>query len=150
MIARSQIVEAGRSWVGTPYKHQGRRKGPHGGIDCLGFIWGVAREVGFAVQLPANYTEHPNGVQLIAGCDDQLVKPERTSLAPGDIAIFFGWSRDEPSHYALIASVPGESPTRLTMIHAFSKRQQVVEHGLDDFWMKRFVTFYEFPGTEPV
>ena len=37
------IVAAARGWIGTPYRHQGSRKGV--GCDCLGLARGVWREV---------------------------------------------------------------------------------------------------------
>ena len=39
----SRIVREARSWIGTPYRHQGALK--HAGADCLGLIRGVYRAV---------------------------------------------------------------------------------------------------------
>lgn len=41
-VAAEVIAEA-RGWIGTPYRHQGRRKGV--GCDCLGLLIGVWRAV---------------------------------------------------------------------------------------------------------
>lgn len=50
MIEREKIVEQARSWIGTKFRYQGRikkNKNNRGGVDCLGFIVGVADEIGF-------------------------------------------------------------------------------------------------------
>jgi NlpC/P60 family putative phage cell wall peptidase len=44
MLARSDIVAAARSWVGTPFHWEASVKGV--GCDCKGLIAGVAREIG--------------------------------------------------------------------------------------------------------
>lgn len=144
IIPRSEIVEVARSWIGTPYRHQGRQKGR--AIDCIGLVYGVWLDLGFPpVDIPANYTESPSGTLLQEHADQNLVITDRKELYPGDIAILWGWKR-EPQHFAIV----GEHAGRLTMIHAFSKRGSVVEHGWDEFWRERLVRIYEFPGTEAV
>ena len=40
-VTRAAIVAEARSWIGTPYRHQGSLKGA--GCDCLGLIRGVYR-----------------------------------------------------------------------------------------------------------
>lgn len=40
MPIRQTIIAEARSWIGTPFRHQGRRKGQ--GVDCLGLLAGVA------------------------------------------------------------------------------------------------------------
>ena len=145
MITRDSIVEAARGWIDTPFSHQGRVKGQS--VDCLGLVYGVAIELGIESRIPSNYVEDPRGRQLLDGCDEHLIAPENPqTMAWGRIGIFWGWSRNEPQHLCIF----GHHHGRLTMIHAFSKREKVVEHSVDDFWKKRFVTCYEYPGTEPL
>lgn len=143
VIRRQTIVETARAWIGTPYRHQGRHKGR--AIDCIGLIIGVGADLGVTIKAPTNYSESPSGEMLVREADQQFITPAHTEMAPGDIAVLWGWSRNEPQHFAIV----GNFGPRLTMIHAFSKRRQVVEHGFDDFWSKRFVRLYNFPGTEP-
>ena len=43
------IIATARTWVGTRFTHQGRRKATAqdaGGVDCLGLLIGVAEECG--------------------------------------------------------------------------------------------------------
>ena len=143
LIARSKIMEVARSWVGIPYLHQGRTRR---GIDCIGLIVEVAVGLGVDVPLiPNNYTENPSSNLLVASCEAHLQKAtDDQKLLPGSIAVLWGFDRGMAQHFAIVGEVAG----RPTMIHAFSKRRQVVEHGWDEFWMKRFVRVYEYPGTQ--
>lgn len=139
---REQIVEQARSWIGTPYRHQGRQKGV--AIDCIGFVWGVAAELGYRVDIPSNYATDPSGNQVILGCERTLIRQPTNKLIPGDVVIMWGITRNEPQHFVIV----GQSGGRLTLIHAFQKRRRVVEHGWDEFWDRRVVACFRFPGVE--
>lgn len=139
-FARPQIVAAARDWLGTPYRHQGRDRM---GIDCIGFTWAVANDLGYYSEIPSNYSTHPSGNQLISGCDRWLVKKDGYELAPGDIVLMWGFTRGEAQHFGII----GDAGARLTMIHAWSRHRKVVEHGWDDFWQRRWMATYNLPNT---
>jgi NlpC/P60 family putative phage cell wall peptidase len=139
-MRRADIVTEARSWLGTNYRHQGRRKGH--AIDCIGFVWGVARELGYNAEIPSNYMRSPKSQQVLDGCDKWLVRVEREELKPGDVLILWGDERGEAQHFAIV----GEVSMRPTMIHAWSKQKKVVEHGITDFWRLRLVAKYEFPN----
>lgn len=142
MIPRITVEALARSWVGTPYKHQGRQKGV--GVDCIGLIWGVAAELGVDNSgVPANYPGTPDGLQLIAGCEKYLVRREGLDRVRGGVAILYGLDK-RPQHFAIVGLYGGQP----TMIHAFAKRQRVVEHTWDRFWEERLVRMYDFPGVE--
>lgn len=40
---RAAVLAEALRWIGTPYRHQGRRRGV--GCDCLGLVLGIWREV---------------------------------------------------------------------------------------------------------
>lgn len=142
MITRDRIVEIARTWVGVPYRHQGRTRQY---VDCIGFIIGVGAEMGVTVVAPHNYSDSPSGDMMMARSREQFdeVLDRRTPI-PGDIMGLWGWNRHEPQHFAIAAEYGG----RPTMIHAFSKRGQVVEHGIDPFWEKRLVALFTYKGME--
>ena len=143
-IARNRIIEAARGWVGTPFRHQGRKKGV--GVDCIGLVCGVGAELGVRAEIPGNYSQSPSGDLVISGCDKYLVKPEdQATPLPGQVMILWGFDRNTPQHFAIL----GGDPWKITMVHAFSRRGAVIEDVYDHFWSKRFVALYEFPGTEP-
>lgn len=141
-VTRNQIIEVARSWIGTPYVHQGRKKGMS--VDCLGLIWGVSLDLGLPTpEIPSNYTRSPSGNQLILGCEKYLNKVP-TGFNYGTIAVFFGTDIKEAQHFAICGKVNG----RPTMIHAFSRLEKVVEAPVHRFWERRLMASYEYKGTE--
>ncbi len=46
MATGLEVVRVARTWLGTPYHHQGRVKGA--GVDCAGLSVGVAKELGLS------------------------------------------------------------------------------------------------------
>lgn len=145
IITPELVIETARSWIDTPYRHQGREKGR--AIDCIGLIVGVGADLGLNYVAPANYSDHPSGAMLMREARQQLVEiTDRTEPVPGDIMVLWGWTRQEPQHFAIV----GEYGSRLTMIHAWSKRGKVVEHGIDDFWSKRLVALFNYAEMETV
>lgn len=144
MTPRQTIVEQARTWLGTPYLHQGRTKGV--AVDCIGLIIGVSAELGHPIIAPDDYTASPNGDMLMKHARRQFVEiMDRKVPVPGDIMVLWGWNRREPQHFAYVGLIGG----RLSMIHAFSKRKEVVEHAIDSFWQNRLVALFNIPGTEP-
>jgi len=141
VVKREDIIAEARKWIGTPYKHQGRgRKG----IDCVGLLIEVAAGVGHPVVAPSAYSAMPKGHQLLDPCDQQLWKPLRQSIRPGDLAVFWGWNAAEPQHFCFIGEIGG----RPTVIHSFSKFGQVVEQSYNRLWVHKFACLYTLPGTE--
>jgi hypothetical protein len=59
-----QILAAARSWLGTPWRHQGRLKGV--AVDCGGLIIGVGKELGLLDFDIRAYGRIPDGQQLRA------------------------------------------------------------------------------------
>lgn len=142
-FTRQHVVETARQWVGTPYRHQGRKKGHY--VDCIGLIIGVGADLGTTVIAPDDYTDSPSGIMLMEKARVQFDEVlDRTEPLPGDIMVLWGWNRNEPQHFAIRSEHGG----RATMIHAFSKRKLVVEHGIDKFWEKRLMALFTFKGME--
>lgn len=142
-FTRQQVVATAREWLGTPYRHQGRHKNRF--VDCIGLIIGIGADLGDTIIAPDDYSSSPSGIMLMEKARVQFNEvTDRTEPLPGDIMVLWGWNRQEPQHFA----IRGEYGGRATMIHAFSKRQQVVEHGIDDFWQKRLMALFTFKGME--
>ncbi len=127
-FTRQQVIEVARSWIGTPYRHQGRSRSY---VDCIGLIVCVGADLGETIEAPFDYTDSPSGKMLMDRSRVQFNEvTDRTAPIPGDIMALWGWNRNEPQHFAIAA----DYGSRPTMIHAFSKRGQVVEHDIDPFW----------------
>lgn len=119
MIDGAAIVAAARSHLGTPWMHQARLPGH--GMDCIGLVICVAREVG---AVPAGfdvggYSRSPNGsmMRLCSQHMDQIDAPElgavvviATQADPHHIGIIGdhrhgGWSLIHASNAARPAQV---------------------------------------------
>jgi NlpC/P60 family putative phage cell wall peptidase len=138
---RGRIVAAALSWVGTPYRHQGRRKGV--GCDCLGLVLGVWREVyGRPAPLPGAYA---HDWALEAGRDALLDAAQHhcreTPLAaamPGDL-ILFRWRRGvAASHAAILVDAEGG------FVHACEGHAVVVTRMVPP-WRRRLAGAFAFP-----
>lgn len=140
-IPRSKIAETARSYIGVEYRHQGRSRQA---IDCIGLVVVVANELGYPIKTATNYSADPAGNFVLKGCDEWLIKTgDKTSdLKEGDILVMWGHTRGEAQHFAFVAM----NSNQPTMIHAWSKFEKVVEHGITDFWRKRIMGVYSLPN----
>lgn len=151
MPDRSAVVECARSYLGTPYTHQGRIKG----IDCIGIALCVAEDLGildkegnpFHKHLYSNYARMPLGDELQQGCIKHfIVKSLETpsnldGLLPGDVV-----TMRVPvliTHLGIISNVNGN----VGVIHSYNGvRKKVIEHLIDVKWMRRIAGVFSFPG----
>ena len=84
-IAEAVVAEA-LTWIGTPYRHQGCRKGI--GCDCLGLVRGVWRQIyGRELEEPgayaADWSQTGEGDRL---ADAAAILAEMCIAPPVDIA----------------------------------------------------------------
>jgi NlpC/P60 family putative phage cell wall peptidase len=136
---RAHIVRQARTWLHTPYQHQARCKGA--GVDCIGLIVGVAKELGLSQADAHCYGRIPSGNALVAALQQHAV-PIAPSAAwlPGQILLIRFDA--EPQHVAILADMAGQQ----TMLHAYSNAGYVTEHRLADVWRARVMARYDFPG----
>lgn len=143
MNLREQIVKTARSWLGTPFIHQGRVKNI--GCDCLGLIIGVATELGLKIndkyisEYDSNsYSTIPDGRILKAKLDEILTKKQKDSARPGDIFLmnFAG----NPQHIGIFSEYM--NGPAMAIIHCYSQSGKVVEHRLNDFWFSKIEQVY--------
>lgn len=52
------VVREAMSWIGTPYAHMQRLKGPDGGVDCAQILIGVFSQVGLVPELEIEWYPH--------------------------------------------------------------------------------------------
>ena len=139
--SRTDIVQAARQWLDTPYHHQARLKGV--GCDCIGLVIGVARELAL---VPADfdiggYGRMPNGKKLMAMAAEHMARIEREAAQPGDVIVV---SFDaEPQHFGILGDYRHGG---LSIIHAASNTGRVIETRLMFSEAMRFVAAFELPG----
>lgn len=130
-----RLDEAARHYLGTPFLHQGRDATC--GIDCIGLLVLAAKDSGLNALASHDfngYARNPAGQVLESRLSAALVRVD--DLKPGDIVSvdFFGKTR----HVGII----GEHNGRLTIIHTYNRPAKVIEHGLDEKWIRRIKGIY--------
>lgn len=147
-LTREAIVAEARTWCGTPFMHQQSLNGV--GVDCVGLILGVGRELGILQISPAEwepfaaYTRQPNPARMRKAMRRFLDESahDRLNLPPIGSIGWFGWRADLPMHLAITAEFDG----RATMIHAFEHQKFCVENSIDQLWRDRVDSWWQFPG----
>ena len=141
-IRQRALIEA-RSWIGTPYRHQGSVKGQ--GADCLGLIRGVWRALyGPEPQITPAYS--PDWAER--GGEETLMNAARRWLAeipleevePGDV-LLFRFSAASPAKHCGVMSA------RNRMIHAWHG-QAVCETAQGPWFRRRRVAAFRFPDPD--
>jgi len=137
-----RIVAAARAWIGTPYRHQGSRKGV--GCDCLGLVRGVWAEItGRAAEDPGAYApdwaERSGTDRLIIAarlhCGEAVPLSEAVA---GDI-VLFRWRAGVSAKHAGILSGPDH------FIHAYEPAG-VIESVLVASWRRRIAAVHRMPS----
>ena len=146
MITRDTIIQEARTWLNTPFHHQGRvKKSAHdrGGCDCLGFIIGVAQQLNISSGITINNKIIPlykydrkNYSKVITGniLYDHLCKLMhiKDKITVGDVILFNMQNRlQHLGFYSYEHSI----------IHSVRK---VVEHRLDNYWQSKIAAIFSF------
>lgn len=143
------VLCVARSWLGTPFAHQGRQKGIR--CDCIGLVIETCREVGLvdAAGLPpgwdhVGYGRFPESYGLTLHLLGYLAPVPRQQMQVGDV-VLFQVATGQPSHMGFL----GDGATPLSLIHAFNARTQrqakVQEHRLGGRWVACLHSVYRLP-----
>lgn len=142
MLTGFDVIHEARSWIGTPFKHQGRKKGY--GIDCVGLIYCVGKELNImdhdmSTELALKYLGYPMVPKtpiVRQACEDYLVHIPHSKFAPGDVVLM---------RYGRVARHVGIFAGD-TLIHVTARTGKCVEHSLNKKWRDRFCGYYRYPG----
>ena len=142
-ISRATIVGEARSWIGTPYRHQGSLRGI--GCDCLGLLRGLWRTlIGPEPEQPDPYSpdwaEATASEALLDAARRHLVPLPDCAFAEGDV-ILFRFCKNVPAKHIGIATGSAR------MIHAH-EGARVAEVPIVPFWQRRIAATFSFPGVE--
>ena len=141
---RAAILAAARRWLGTPYRHQGRRRAV--GCDCLGLVVGVWGEVYGTMPAhdraySADWAESAGrGEPLLAACRVRCRSVRAADMRPGDLLVFRFAPGVAAKHLAVLSGAE-------TMIHA-RERHAVCEAALTPWWRRRVAGVFAFPPIE--
>lgn len=126
-MSGAEIVRIARSYIDTPYHHQGRQPGV--GLDCAGLVVCACRAAGHAIVDYHGYSSVADPQRMYAAVR-RNAEPIHGDLQPGD----WLWLRlEDPQHLAIYT---GEG----TIIHALSRMGYVREHRYAAAWAARLHT----------
>lgn len=132
-----KLIEFSRSYLGVPWKHQGRSRK---GVDCVGFLLLAFKHIGVHIYEIKGYSRQPDGKKLKEIMDNQpnLYNVGDNTIHRGDILLLR--IRHDPQHVALITE---SNTSEFGMIHSYNGGQKkVVEHDLADYWKEKIVAIY--------
>jgi NlpC/P60 family putative phage cell wall peptidase len=136
----ARVVAEALEWVGTPYRHQGSRKGV--GCDCLGLVRGVWRTVyGEEPETPgpyaADWAEASGEDRLLAAARRHCIAKGKDEMAAGDL-LLFRWRPNVPAKHAGILIADDR------FIHAYQGHSVLVS-ALVPHWRRRIAGVFAFP-----
>lgn len=145
-----RVVIAARGWVGTPYLHQHRLKGV--GVDCGNLVIAAGLEAGVIPWTEeawapfVGYGRTPNPAHMTKAMETFLeplmIRPMPAELPPDGSVAWMGWRSNLPMHLAILATHGG----RRTIIHAYDRARKCAEHGFDQEWPARVISWWRYPG----
>jgi hypothetical protein len=138
-LLRAAIVAEARTWLGVPFRHQGRSRA---GVDCAGLVIMVARALGLSSFDTRDYARRPDGHSLLATCRREMHETDPAAAAAGDV--FCLRIVEDPEHLAIAGDYFAGG---LSLVHAYAARpHQVIEQRLDPAWRARIIAAFRLPG----
>jgi cell wall-associated NlpC family hydrolase len=118
---RAQVVTAARGWLGVPWRHQGRTR--HG-VDCVGLVVLVRRELGLGDEDLGGYRREPDGHRLLEAAAAVMDRIPVIEARDGDVLLL----RDSlmPCHVGILSTLRG----RPHLVHAYVADRAVSEDPL--------------------
>lgn len=142
-MRKQDFIEALRSELGTPWKHQGRLSGV--ALDCAGLVVVSARACGMEVPDRLDYERRPDTAVLMGVIEDSgLYLTPVNALQEGDLLVM-KYDRN-PQHLAVVTRIEQGRPPKI--IHASAASRKTVEHYLTDDWRAILVHAWRFPFSE--
>jgi cell wall-associated NlpC family hydrolase len=135
-VTRADVITCARGFVGVQYAHQGRSRA---GLDCVGLLIVVARELGLADIHYTAYGREPRPVEMIQLLEAHLDRRHLLDARPGDLLLL---DLPVPCHLGILGRHAGHE----TLIHAALRYGRVVEHGYDAGWVQKTRRAFAYRG----
>jgi NlpC/P60 family putative phage cell wall peptidase len=140
MTTNLDIVREARSYIGSPYHHQGRSK--QFGVDCLGVVVGISKTFELFDHDFPGYSHYMNDTLLESELGKCLTRIDLDVCQPGDVVTFWISKPGVARHVGIL------SPAGI--VHTYANIKRVTEHRLGDSWLKRINGVFRFPNIEVV
>jgi len=132
----NKIINKAKEYIGTPFMHQGRVKGS--GVDCLGLLLCVGRELGIYNKEWLDYSKTPDSDVMLDVMRNDVEEKEIKDMQHGDIMLFnVAGACQHLGFYCIENGLE-------YIIHAYQPVGKVVQHGFDNKWSKRVYKVFSF------
>ena len=135
-LTRDTLIATARSFVGTPFRHQGRSAQ---GVDCVGLLICIARTLDLPQDDVTGYTRRAEGMGFLEHFRGQLVEIALSAAGPADVLVFV--ETVYPCHTGLLSERHGTPH----LIHAHAPRRKVIEEPYLGVWPARARFAFRFP-----
>jgi NlpC/P60 family putative phage cell wall peptidase len=135
-VTRNQLTLKAREYLGTRFHHQGRLKGI--GIDCIGLLVCVCRDLGLPHTDIPDYSRQPDGITFLKVFREHWEEIPISDAREGDALAFWIEHPNFTKHAALVSDVG--------IIHTYQSVDRVVEQTLAESWKKRISAAFRIPG----
>ncbi|WP_417319812.1 NlpC/P60 family protein [Emcibacter sp.] len=135
---RKKAILAARFCVESLFRHKGRIPGKMAGegLDCVGLVLYVGRQIGYVMEDWPYYTAVPRPGQLESAAREAGLQPvARDHLKPGDIVLI------RPGRHVQHAGIL----TERGLIHADARLGRVVEQSLSAFDAGQITHHFRYP-----
>ena len=134
------ILAEAKTWLGTPYRHQGSRKGV--GCDCLGLVRGIWRAVyGQEPEAPGPYSpdwaEAGSGDPLLDAAQRHCREKPASAMVPGDLIVFRWRAHHAAKHLGIAISAD-------RFLHAYEGHAVMVSPLIPQ-WRRKIAGVFAFP-----
>ena len=136
LTIREKIIAEARTWIDTPFHHQGRLKGV--GADCVGIIIGTGINLGLTDFNTVGYSRQPDGLAMRATLNEQMIQVTFDEVKYGDV-LLFAFDQD-PQHVGFF--------TDIGLLHSYAQVKKCIEVSLDEAWFRRIRGVYKFKGVD--
>ncbi len=136
-ITRTQIVETARSYLGVRFSRSGRDR--NRGIDCVGLLTLVGRDLGLDIKDIINYDFEPRPDQFLETIRSQTDPVPMNAFREGNVVLL------RQSIFPMHCGIIGRKPEGLTVINANLHERKVVEQPIAD-WRKEIIELRDYKG----
>lgn len=135
---RSEFVAAARTYLGVPYRHQGRNRI---GMDCVGLVVCAARDVGYDIPDMFGYRRAGDGIAFMRHVRQNGREIlGNVPLKKGQILAF--QQQQFPAHLGILDM---RADGQITVIHAYAGRRQVDEQSFES-WRPMMIARFDLPN----
>lgn len=149
-MTRQEIQDSARSYIGTPWRHQGRDR--YMGVDCAGLVQCVAIDMKVPNPGPQDYTNYErqtDGRELMHILTHWMIKKPVEAAKPGDVILMKHITARWAIHCGVLTDLGRQG---MGLVHSYGApgmpSAKVVEQGWTEDWRKRAVAAFEFPGVD--